>query len=133
MAKTKVKARLLGRDDILRAVGTVYEEVEAFGGLTRVKGLNGQERDEFEASMLRPVKQVKGSKRRAGGMQVKLANVRAKLCSLSCVDDKGERLFTDADVAQLGAINAKDLDIVYEVACRLSGISDEDAEELAGN
>ena len=40
-------------------------------------------------------------------------------------------MFTDADVVALGAKSAAALDRIYDVATRLSGITDEDVEEIA--
>ena len=63
-----------------------------------------------------------------------LRNMRAKLVALTVVDDKGKRLFRgDADVNALGRKSAAALQRVFEVAQRLSGLSDEDMEELAKN
>lgn len=117
---------LLGRDAILAASDAVTEDVAVpeWGGTVRVRGLSGTERDEFEASML-----VKRGKHR----DVSLINARAKLVSLSVVDENGARIFTDADVTDLGHKSAAALTRVYEVASRLSGLSDEDVEELEGN
>jgi hypothetical protein len=59
------------------------------------------------------------------------ANVRAKVVTRCVVDDDGNRLFTDADVVQLGGKSAAALERVYAVAARLSGLSDEDQEAMA--
>lgn len=117
---------LLGRDAILAASDATFEDVVVaeWGGTVRVRGLTGKERDEFEASML--VK--RGNKR-----DVSLINARAKLVSLAVVDEDGTRVFTDADVTELGSKSAAALTRVYEVASRLSGLSDEDVDELEGN
>lgn len=117
---------LLGREAILAASDAATEDVEVpeWGGTVRVRGLSGIERDEFESSML-----VKRGKHR----DVSLLNARAKLVSLSVVDDAGARVFSDRDVAELGNKSAAALTRVYEVASRLSGLSDEDVDELEGN
>ena len=117
---------LLGRDAILCASDATTEDVPVpeWGGTVRVRGLSGRERDEFEASML--VK--RGNKR-----DVSLINARAKLVSLAVVDEDGTRVFSDGDVAELGNKSAAALTRVYEVASRLSGLSDEDVDELEGN
>lgn len=119
-------SRLLGRDAILAASDAVTEDVDVpeWGGTVRVLGLTGKERDEFEESML-----VKRGKRR----DVSLVNARAKLVSLAVVDEDGKRIFSDVDVAELGNKSAAALTRVYEVAARLSGLSDEDVDELEGN
>ena len=84
---------LLSRDDIFAADDLKYDEVEVpeWGGSVRVRGLTGTERDSFESSLI-------DAKRDA----MKLDNVRAKLVAKCAVDENGARLFTDADVRELG-------------------------------
>lgn len=117
---------LLSRDEILEAADITTEDVDVpeWGGTVRVMALSGWERDKFEAAL------VSG---RGRNRSVKLDNVRAKMVATSIVDEHGERMFSDADVAALGRKSAAALQRVFEVAQRLSGLSDEDAEELAGN
>ena len=114
------KERILAVDDIV----TEDVDVPEWGGTVRVRGLSGVERDAFEASMI---------ERRGKKVETNLTNLRAKLVAASVVDEKGSRLFSDADVKALGAKSAAGLDRVYDVAQRLSGISDDDVDELAGN
>lgn len=116
----------LTRDAILSVndIATEVVDVPAWGGKVRVRGLTGEERDRFEESML----EGKGKNR-----QVRLANFRAKLVSLCIVDDKGNRLFSEGDVAALGKKSAAGLGAVCDVAQRLAGLSEEDVEELTAN
>ena len=65
--------------------------------------------------------------------KLNLDNVRARFAVLTLVDDKGARLFTDADAKVLGEKSAAALDRVFAVAQRLNGFSSLDAEDLAGN
>jgi hypothetical protein len=134
---------LLSHDQILAAQDIETEDVKvpewadpATGAdEVRVKGLTGEERDSFEAAcmMERPAYDAKGKPIRGRTeMARNLANTRAKLVARSVVDEQGERLFTDHDVAVLGKKSAAALDRVFEVAGRLSGLSDEDIEELSG-
>jgi len=114
----------LSRDDILKATDNEPEEVDVpeWGGSVLVRGMTGRERDAFEVSLLAPG--------RGGRRQVDPANVRAKLVARCCVDDDGNRLFTDADVAELGGKSAAAVDRVYAVAARLSGMGTDEQEEL---
>lgn len=116
----------LTRDQILEVQDLQYEDVAVpeWGGTVRVRGLTGTERDAFEASVV----QQQGKK-----TSYNLTNLRARLVSLSVVDEAGKRLFSDRDVQALGRKSAAALARVYEVASRLSGISDSDMEELAKN
>lgn len=115
----------LSRDDILGADDLPSEEVEVpeWGGTVWVRSMTGLERDVFEASLTQG----------AGDKKVNLKNIRARLVSLTAVDEEGTRLFSDADIAELGAKSAAALDRVFSVAQSLNGLGNEDVEELAEN
>ncbi len=114
----------LSKDDILKATDNDPAEVDVpeWGGTVLVRGMTGRERDAFEVSLMTPG--------RGGRREVNPANVRAKVVARCVVDDDGNRLFTDADVTELGGKSAAAIDRVYAVAARLSGMSDEDQENL---
>ena len=116
----------LTKDDILGAadISTTTVEVPEWGGSVLVRPLTGEERDAFEESML----SGQGKNRK-----VTLANVRAKLVARCVVDESGDRLFSDGDIARLGKKSAAALNRVYEAASKASGLSEADVEELAGN
>lgn len=90
-------------------------------GYVIVRGMTGAERDEFETSLI----EGKGKKR-----DVNTKNLRAKLIAFCCVDDAGHRVFSNEDAEGLGNVRADVLSRIYNVAQRLSGISDGDAEDL---
>ena len=98
--------------------------VPQWSGTVRVKGLTARERDQFEADILRG----KGK-----NVEVVKQNLRAKLVVRAAVDEAGNRLFGDGDIAFLGEKSAAAIDLLYGVASRLSGISGDDEEELAKN
>jgi len=98
--------------------------VPEWGGSVVVQGMTGDERDDFEASC------VKGRGRKA---EVNLRNLRAKLVVIVCRDATGARIFTDDDAPALGRKSAAAINRIYEVAARLSGITEDDVEELLGN
>jgi hypothetical protein len=116
---------LLSRDAILHADDIEYEDVDVpeWNGAVRVRALTGTERDAYEASM---------SQQRGKNYVRNLANIRAKLVVKTVVDEQGERVFSDQDANALGKKSASALDRIFEVAARLSRLSDEDVEELAG-
>lgn len=119
--------KYLSREEILGASDIQREDVAVpeWGGKVCVQGMTGAQRDAFEAEMI----QARGKDRR-----VNLENIRAKLVARTVIDpESGFPLFSDEDVKALGRKSAKALARVYDVATRLSGISDKDAEELAGN
>ena len=122
----------LSRDAILQREDIVTEDVEVpeWGGTVRVRGMSGVERDKFEAGLIQQP-EANGRRRRKQSTKTNMENVRAKLCAWCIVDGDGVRVFSDADVVALGSKSAAALDRIYEVASELSGITDEDVEELA--
>lgn len=118
--------KILTRDQILRAPDLQQEEVPVpeWGGSVLVRGLTGMERDQFEASV---------TQQRGRDYQINLINIRAKLVALSVIGEDGKRLFSDADVEALGRKSARALQRVWDRARDLSGLSDQDVEDLAKN
>lgn len=113
----------LTRDAILAAKDIKIEEVSVpeWGGKIYVKGMTGAERDRFESSLI----EIRGKKQTTN-----LSNTRAKLAALTVCEKNGILLFTEADVHALGEKAAAPLNRIFEVARRLSGLSDEDVAEL---
>ena len=116
----------LGRDSILNAPDLTTEDVEVpeWGGWVRVRALSGKERDIFEASVTGTHKKNK---------RMNLDNVRARLVQMTIVGEDGQPLFKRSDIEALGKKSAAALDRVFEVATRLSGISEADVDELTEN
>jgi len=116
-----LRSQILGAEDIKREKVSVPE----WGGAEfYITTITGAERDQFEQSMVTG----KGKKR-----DVSVINARAKLLTLAIVDDDGKRIFSDADVANLGAKSAAVLSRLYDVAARLNGITDEEIDDLEKN
>lgn len=117
---------LLTKEQILRVkdIETRTVHVPEWGGDVMVRGMTGIERDQFESKIL----DQSGKK-----AKVNLQNARARLVAITVVDEAGDRLFTENEVVLLGTKSATALSRVYDVAAALSGISDEDIEELLGN
>lgn len=87
-----------------------------------IRALTGSERDAYEASVV----SIKGKDR-----QLNLVNVRAKLVSKVLIDpETGERLYSDAEVAELGKRSAAVLDRIFDAARKLSGLTEDDVKEL---
>ncbi|MCS6297166.1 MAG: hypothetical protein H8K09_13100 [Nitrospira sp.] len=117
---------LLNRQQILDSDDRRTERVAVpeWGGEVLIRGLSGTDRDEFEASL-----QVKNGKKR----DVNLRNVRAKLVVLCLVDETGKPLFSIEDIQRLGNKSAAALGRCFDRAKQLSGLGDEDIDELAKN
>lgn len=113
---------MLTREQILGKSDAVTERVDIpeWGGYAFVRELSGTERDAFEASIL-------------NGGKFDPHNVRAKLVVRSLVDDAGNRIFTDADVDEVGRKSGTVLKRVFEIAQRINKMRPEDVDELAKN
>ena len=116
----------LSREQILSASDLKIEEVQVpeWGGSVFVQSLNGKARDKFESTRFK----LKGDT-----VEMIHDNTRAVLVSLCACDEAGTLLFSEGDVAALGAKNAAALDRVFEVAQRLSGLRGKDVEEKLKN
>lgn len=120
------RTMLLSKQAILAAkdIETKDVDVPEWGGCVRVKALTGSERDAFEQETVA---------RKGKNVETNLRNIRARLVVLAVVDADGNRLFGYHDIEALGKKSAKPLDRLFTVAMELSGIRDEDVEELAKN
>lgn len=119
----------LSADDILSADDLQREPVSVpeWGGTVLVQGMNGTDRDRFEASLM-------NSSMSGVDKDKALERYRARLAAFCLVDENGKRLFrSEAEVKRLGEKSAQALTRVVEVASRLSGLTDDDVEELTGN
>ena len=113
----------LSKEAILKAddLKTETVKVPEWGGSVKVRTLTGAERNAFEAGIL------------AGGEQMNLQNVYARLCALVIVDDDGKRLFSDLEIAQLGRKSSLALNRIYAKAQEMNGLRQEDVEFLSKN
>jgi len=108
---------ILGMEDIVEEL----VEVPEWKGTVRIRGLTGRERDAYEASLL---------EQRGRSTRANLHNARTKLVVLSARNANGSRMFTEAQIGELSAKSASALDRIWKKARDLSGMSDEDVEEL---
>lgn len=117
---------MLNKKAILAAPDIKTEEVfvPEWDGSVMVRGMTGSQRDEFEASIV----EMRGTVQ-----TMHLEGIRAKLCSLTIVDEDGRRMFDSDEVDELGAKSAQALQRIFEVAQRLSGLTPDDVEHLAKN
>ena len=116
----------LTAEQILKAEDLPREKVDVpeWGGEVYVRALRGWERDAIEESCV----QRDGKK-----TKMSLTNLRAKICAASMCDENGTQIFTQDAAVTLGQKSSAALDRVFAVAQRLSGMSDDDVEELVGN
>ena len=125
---TDKKTKVLSRADILNADDTRIEDVDVpeWGGVVRIRGLKGSERDAYEASIMRHNDET-------GQFIPTLENARAKLVVKSAVDEEGKPLFKEADLFDLGQKSASALQRVWNKARELSGLSEDDVKSLVKN
>jgi hypothetical protein len=126
--KGKKMSNYLTKEEFLKKRPVRFEDVEIqeWEAKVRVKELTAQARDRWEQSNL----EDKGK----GQMKLRLQNARARLVALSVIDaESGDLLFSDEDVLAIGAQSAAVIDRIYDVAARLSGITDNDLDEITKN
>lgn len=117
---------MLTRDAIL-AARTLPREIVAtpeWGGEVMVQGLSARGRDAFEAAIV----EIRGQKR-----IFHLEDLRARLVALTVVDEAGQALFSEADIRELGQLSAVPIQRIFDVAQRLSGLTQTDIDELSKN
>jgi hypothetical protein len=95
--------------------------IPEFGCDVIVQGMSGVQRDAWEKSLI-----VGKGKRR----DVNTENVRARLAVRCLVNEDGSRMFADGEAVLLGEWPAAALNRIFEAAQRLSGVSDEDVDEI---
>jgi len=119
---------LLSAGAILAQTELVRERVECpeWGGHVYMRALTGDERDDWEASIL-------AEPDKKGNRKVIMKGARARLCALATCDAGGAPLYTMQDAPQLGRLNAQALARCFDVGTRLSGLTEDDMEELMGN
>lgn len=121
---------ILSREDILNVIDVKTElvEVKEWGGSVYVRGMTAGERDKWEASLY-------STQKRGNSFEVVAHrdNIRAKFVAASVVDEKGKLIFTTGDIEALTKKSAAPMDRLFAVAQRLSGMSNEDVEELEKN
>jgi hypothetical protein len=105
------KKNFLTKREILGIQDKKIEEVfvPQWGGIVRLRSLSSEEVGQIFAFI----------KSRDGGFPI---DFKARLLSYSICDESGNRVFTDDDIQ---AINNKDsaaIDLIFEVAQRLSGV-----------
>lgn len=103
-------------------IPTATVKVAGIDGLVSLRGLTASERDQWEQYVYSERDIKKGVK-----------NIRASLVVRCITDETGSRLFTDSEIAEVGAMPASVIDKLYEHCQRLSGLGAKDAEELEKN
>lgn len=115
-----LRDKILGADDLRRELVSVPEwDADIY-----IQEMTGSDRDQYEAALIDKSKLP---------TKEKLKNMRAELVVLTAVDESGARIFSDDDIALVGAKNAKVLSRLAETAQMINRLNDELVEEEAGN
>jgi hypothetical protein len=118
MALIKDKSQILGAINL--PTEDVY--VPEWKATVRLRGLTGIERDKYEESCV---------KMRGGVQQANISNATSRLVAWCMVDESGSKLFYgEDDVKELGKQPASAIQRCFTVACRLSGLTEDDINEL---
>ena len=122
------KVKMLTRDEILNVndIKIVTVPVPEWGGEVYVRGMTGSERDRFESRIVKISVTPKGKK----STKVDMVDLRAKLCSATVCDSEGKLIFTESDIRKLSKKSASALQRIFSVSQKLSGIGDDDLEDL---
>ena len=99
-------------------------EVPEWGGSVTIRRMTGGERDAYEADIF----ESKGAQ-----LQLKRENFRAKLIARCLVDDNGERMFSDGEIAALSKKSAAALDRLFAACQRLNGMTGAEQEKIEKN
>jgi hypothetical protein len=120
MALTRDAAKLL-ITNVAEQFKSEEVYVPEFGDTVIVRQLTVRQWEKYQASLL----DMRGDKPKP-----KVDSIRVPLVALSAVDEAGNQLFTEAELARFPA---SPVDRLYDVAIRLNKMRNEDAEELAEN
>lgn len=116
MSREEIRAAILASDDLAREPVDVPWNLG--GAKLYVRALEAREKDAYVAQTMK-----------TGEFQW-TADITAALLVKVIVDEDGERIFTDADIAVLGAKDAGTLSKMFRIALRLSGMGPGDAEAI---
>lgn len=108
-------------DDLTTKV--VRVDVPEWGGTVCLRPMNVAELDEYSNAAMRARQKGEGA----------MANFRSRLVAYCLCDEKGNRLFTDEEVAVLAAKCGTVINRLYEACDELNDISPRRLEDVAGN
>lgn len=136
----------VGRADIAEADDIVEEDVKVpewapknateeqrAAASVRVRGLTGEQRDEFEGSIIVEKRDPQRKGKTKTGVEHR--RMRAKLVVKSVVHppgapQAGQPMFDETDIGWIAGKSAKALDRVFSKAQELSGLTDDDIDDL---
>lgn len=122
----------LGRADLLQKEILLREKVELGNDeFVYVTQMTGRERDNFEQSLVKKIKDKKGT---VTGFEQVTEDFRAKLAVCTVCDEEGKLIFETKDYNLLSInMSAAKLEKIINAAQKLNAISEEDKEALIKN
>lgn len=135
------KLQLLSREQILGAADVQSRDIECpeWGGTVRIGGLTAKARAFFmkrsAERRLAAEAKAKAEKRDMTDMEKAQSEfeIEMLLVAFSAIDDKGNLLFTDADIAALGRKSAAPMTRCAAAAMELAGLTTQAAEAEVKN
>jgi hypothetical protein len=114
----------LSKDEILKADDLKVEKLKIpeWNGEVNIRTFSAKERDAFESMIFE-----------SQNSETTTPNIRARFCQLVLVNDSGELMFSEKEVAELGKKSASALDRIFSHAQKLNGLTNDDVEELEKN
>lgn len=108
--------KILTRQEIVDAkdIHTRFVDVPEWGGSVIVKVMSGADRNAFDQSIVKIID---------GKRVPDLNNVRLKLVALTVIDEAGNVLFGQDELAELGKKNSAALERLFDVAQELNGMA----------
>lgn len=124
--------KLLDRKSLLKKEEVQIVKVElGKDEFVYVRQMSGRERDTFEQSLIKEVKDAAGT---VTGYDRTLMDFRAKLAVVTLCDEKGVSLLQPSDYEMLSInMSAKRLEKIVNEAQKLNAITEEDKENLVKN
>lgn len=104
------------------AKGTIRKKkvsIEGYGDVF-IRVLKARDRDNYEGAI-------------AGGDKFNFDNFRSKLVALCFCDEKGNRIFTDAEVPLIGELPADLVNLLFTEAQELNGFTTKSVEQAEKN
>jgi len=116
------KEQIIAAMDLKRETVEIPEwSVDGEPGSVIVQELSAREREDFEKSL----EKEDGEK--------DYSNFHARVAVLTCVDEAGKKIFTDADIPMLADKSLAALRRIADVAAKISKLSSNDLEEARKN
>ena len=110
---TLTAEQILSADDM----GLKKVHVKEWGGDVHIKTISGLDRDRFED----------------GYSEQKMKNFRSRFLVLTLCDEKGDRLFTDTEVEELGKKSSLVINRLFDKSWGLNAFTNEAIEELGND